>query len=235
MKLNDAMRELKSFSDARNRKTLLRHGAPCDALGVKVGDLKKIAKKIKVDQKLSEELYDTGLVDAMYLAGIVADPQSIKRSVLKRWASTSPWSVISEYAVAPVAAESPHGWNLGLDWIDAKDEETATIGWNTLSGVVSFVADEDLDVRKVGTLLTRIKREIHKAPNRVRYTMNGFVISVGCYVTKLNERALEVAEAIGEVSVDLGKTACKVPYAPEYISKVVKMGRLGKKRKHVRC
>ena len=45
----------------------------------------------------------------------------------------------------------------------------------------------------------------------------------------------EAAESIGKVDVDMGGTSCKVPFAPEYIDKVVKMGRLGKKRKQVRC
>jgi hypothetical protein len=65
--------------------------------------------------------------------------------------------------------------------------------------------------------------------------MNNFVICVGSYVPELLDRALEVAAANGKVSVDMGKTECKVPFAPDYIRKVEKMGRIGKKRRQVRC
>jgi len=229
------MRQLKSMGNTKTRATLQRHGAPRDIFGVRIGDLQKIARKVKKDQVLAEELYATGNGDAMYLAGLIADPLAIKPAVLKRWARSSSWAMVSEYAVAGVAAESPHGWKLGLEWIDSKNEDVASTGWNTLLGVISMTPDEDLDLKKIGSLLTRIKKTIHGAPNRVRYTMNNFVIAVGCYVIPLSDRARDDAEAIGKVDVDMGDTACKVPFAPAYIDKVVKMGRLGRKRKKARC
>jgi hypothetical protein len=80
-----------------------------------------------------------------------------------------------------------------------------------------------------------VERTIHQQPNLVRYTMNGFVISVGSYVAELTERAMQAAEKIGPVSVDMGNTACKVPSAAEYIRKVQDRGAIGKKRKTLRC
>ena len=65
--------------------------------------------------------------------------------------------------------------------------------------------------------------------------MNGFVIGVGCYVAPLSELALQTAEAIGKVECDMGDTACKVPFAPDYIRKVKQRGTIGKKRKTAKC
>ena len=65
--------------------------------------------------------------------------------------------------------------------------------------------------------------------------MNGFVIAIGTYVVNLTDKALEVANEIGKVSVDLGGTACKVPLATDYIGKVIDKGGAGKKRKTARC
>ena len=84
-------------------------------------------------------------------------------------------------------------------------------------------------------LLARVEKTIHKAPNQVRYAMNGFVIALGCYVKALTEAALKTGEKIGTVTVDMGNTACKVPFAPDYIKKVQKRGTIGKKRKTARC
>ena len=39
---------------------------------------------------------------------------------------------------------------------------------------------------------------------------------------------------IGEVEVDHGDTACRTPFAPDYIAKVEKMGRVGKKKKTIK-
>ena len=65
--------------------------------------------------------------------------------------------------------------------------------------------------------------------------MNAFVISVGCYVPSLTDLALQIGEKIGRVAVDMGNTACEVPFAPDYIRKVEKRGSIGKKRKTVKC
>ena len=65
--------------------------------------------------------------------------------------------------------------------------------------------------------------------------MNAFVIAVGSYVKPLTKKALATGRSLGTVEVDMGGTACKVPGAVEYIQKVEKRGRIGKKRKSSRC
>ena len=100
---------------------------------------------------------------------------------------------------------------------------------------MSTKPDADLDIAKLKQLLARVEKTIRKAPNHVRYAMNGFVIALGCYVKALTEAALRTGEKIGTVTVDMGNTACKVPFAPDYINKVQKRGTLGKKRKTARC
>ena len=82
-------------------------------------------------------------------------------------------------------------------------------------------------------MLKRSEKEIHSAPDRVRYNMNNFVITVGGYVAALTDEALAAAERIGSVEVDMGDTACKVPFAPDYIRKMQARG--SKKRKSARC
>ena len=143
--------------------------------------------------------------------------------------------MISEYTVAWIAAESDYGWELALEWIESTQEQIAAAGWSTLSSIVAMWPDDQLDIESLESLLSRVEASIHEAPNRVRYTMNGFVISVGGYVLPLGARAISVAENIGKVDVDVGGTACKVPLAAPYIRKMVDKGRAGKKRKMARC
>ena len=92
-----------------------------------------------------------------------------------------------------------------------------------------------LNAWAVRALLRRAVAEVHAAPDRVRYTMNGFIIAVGSYVTPLGPEALAAAETIGKVTVNMGGTACKVPLATDTIQKVIGMGRQGKKRKTAMC
>lgn len=235
MTVQEIMIELQSYGNEGTKKVLMKHGAKEPFFGVRVADLKKIVKKIKKDHALSLELYNTGNSDAMYLAGLIADENKISREDLTGWVEKAYWYMISEYTVAWVAAESNHGCSLGLEWIESDEESIAAAGWSTLSSLMAIKKDEELDLTALSALLGRIKNTIHQQPNRVRYTMNGFVIAAGSYVPALTDKALAVAGAIGKVKVDMGGTACKVPSAGEYIEKVVNMGRCGKKRKMARC
>jgi len=217
------------------RKVLKNHGVPDPILGVKIEELKKYQRQIKKDYVLSKELYDTGIYDAMYLASLVADESKMTPADYEDWLQKATCDPIAEYAVAWVAAEGPHGWNLGLDWIDSENERKQVSGWQALSGTVSVKSDAELDLDQIRLLLKRIQENIHQAPNRVRYVMNSFVISVGAYVVPLHEEAIQTARSIGKVTVDMGNTSCKVPFAMDYIQKIIDRGTVGKKRKMVRC
>lgn len=233
--VKQVMAELKKKGDAQTRKTYARHGVTENVFGVKVADLKVIGKKIKGNQELACELYETGNYDAMYFAGLVADGSQMTKKQLESWAKNATWGMIAEYTVAWVAAESPHARDLALKWMKSKNESIATSGWCTYSSMIATTADEELDLAEIKELLNRVVKEIDTAANRVRYTMNGFVIAVGSYVTPLMKQAKAAAKKIGKVSVNMGDTACKVPLAFEYIEKVEKAGRAGKKRTATKC
>lgn len=235
MTVNEIMAQLEALGSAQTKKVLSRHGAKEPFFGVKVGDLKPIQKKIKKDYALSLALYETNNSDAMYLAGLIADENQMTEADLQNWVEKANWYMISEYTVAWIAAESRFGWKLALQWIESPKENIASTGWSTLSSLVSIKQDEELDIEALNGLLDRVAREVHHAPNRVRYTMNGFVIAAGSYVAKLTEKATKVAADIGKVHVMMGETACKVPLATTYIQKIVDKDRVGKKRKMARC
>ena len=235
MTTEQVMKELEKKGSESIKKIFLNHGAKEPLYGVKVGDLKVIQKKVKKDHELAMSLYETGNYDAMYLAGLIADESKMSKKDIEQWAQGSASHGITEYTVAWVAAESKFGWELGMKWIDSPKEKIASAGWNTLSGVIAMKPDSELDIATIKKLLQRIIKEIHSAPNRVRYTMNGFVIGVGSYIKALTKEAVDTAKKIGDVYVDMGGTACKVPAAGDYIKKLETKGYIGKKKKTVKC
>ena len=235
MNAKEVLKQLEDFGDANTKKTLMKHGAKEPFFGVKVGDLKKILKKTKKNHELSLELYETGNSDAMYLAGLMADEKQITKEQLEGWVDKAYWYYLSEFAVPWVASETDFGFELGLKWIKSKEERIAAAGWATLSSYSGVNEDENLDIKAYSKLLDTVGKDIHKADNRVRHVMNGFVIAVGTYIEALTEKSQEIAEKIGKVSVEMGGTACKVPLATDYIQKIIDKGRVGKKRKTARC
>jgi 3-methyladenine DNA glycosylase AlkD len=235
--LTSIMADLKKRGSEKTRSIYIRHGAPADhTLGVSIAHLKTIAKTIKGQQSLACQLYETGVFEAMYLAGIVADGAQLTKKQLQTWAeSAAHMPMVSEYTIPWLAVENPHARDLSISWIASKKENIAASGWSTYSGLVSTMPDDALDLAEIEDLLNTIVKGIGKAQNRVRYTMNGFVIAVGAYVAPLNKQARQAAHQIGKVSVDVGETACTIPIAADYIAKIGASGREGKKRKTIRC
>ena len=231
------MAELKKKGSEKTRTIYARHGmAGKPMFGVSIADLKVIAKTIKGQQAVACELYATGNLDAMYLAGMVADGSKMSAEQLTTWAEgAAGLQMISEYTVAWVAVENAQGRELAKQWMKSKQEHVASSGWCTYSGLLATKLDTDLDLAEIEGLLSTVVKGIGSAQNRVRSTMNGFVIAVGSYVKPLLKQAKASAKQIGDVSVDVGDTACKVPLATAYIQKNEAAGRIGKKRKTIRC
>jgi 3-methyladenine DNA glycosylase AlkD len=227
--------ELRGLGSESIKKVLVNHGAQEPFFGVKIGDLKPIVKRLKPNYELALELYASGISDAMYLAGLITDDMKMTREDLQTWVNGANWSLHSESTVPWVASGGRYGRDVGIEWIESPVETTACAGWRTLSCVSLIRPDSELDLQEYEALLNRVQKTIHDQPNRVRYSMNSFVISCGCNLKALTELSTRVAVEIGEVKVMMGNTACKVPNAPDLIREAVAKGVVGKKQKTAKC
>jgi 3-methyladenine DNA glycosylase AlkD len=232
----DILNELEPLGNENYKQIMLRHFVKEPVFGVKIEYMKRIIKRIgHKHYKLALDLYDTGVYDARYMAGLIADETKMTKKDLEHWLKTANCPGLTEFTVPWVAAESKYGHELAMKWIEAKNEGVAAAGWATLSGLVALKDDDDLDLDELKKLLDRVQKTIHAQPDRVRYVMNGFVVAVGSYVKALTKQALQAAAKIGTVTVDMHGTDCKVPPAADYIKKVEARGAIGKKKKTVRC
>jgi len=228
---------LKGKAKENTRKIFSRHGMAYERiLGVNIADIKPIAKSIKGQQALAVELFGTGVMEAMYLAGLVADGARMTREQLNGWAEdAAELRMIAECSVPWVTVENPAARDLAVKWMASRKELVAAAGWATYAGLLIVRPDTALDLKEVEALLETIVQRIHTSPNRVKYTMNNFVICTGSYVKPLAAKARAAAKKIGVVMVDMGETECEVPSAAEYIAKVEARGKAYVKRKSIRC
>jgi 3-methyladenine DNA glycosylase AlkD len=231
----EIMEKLKDLGSEQSKRIYTNHGIKEPFFGVKIGDLKKLVKNVKKDHDLAVKLYNSGNHDAMYLAGLSVNPKLLSKETLEDWVKNAYWYMLAEYTVAQVTAESNYALELAMKWMKSEEEMIAVTGWSTYANYLSITPDEELDIAEIRELLNQVKNIIHDERNRVRYVMNGFVISVGAYVSELKDEAKEVAGHIGKVHVDVGNTACKVPLASAYIKKVEDKNRVGLKRKTCIC
>lgn len=231
----EILASLQALGTESVRRIYERHGAEGPLYGVKVGDMKPLLKRLRGQTAVHKTLFESGVADAQYLVGLAANGAQLDVATLQRWVRMQRFYLISEYALPWLAAEHPEGWQLALGWLDDPLDHVQAAGWSTLAVLCQWLPDSKLDPTSILGLLQRVQAQIGGAGNRTRYAMNGFVIAAGSGVAALFAPALEIASAVGVVRVDLGQTACKVPFAPEYLNKIQAMGRVGKKRSELKC
>lgn len=235
MDFETVMQELEALGKERMKKIYISNGAHEPLFGVATGAMKPIAKKIKINQPLAEELYATGNYDAMYFAGIIADPKAMTESDFDRWLDAAYFYMLSDFVVAVTLSESTIAQDVADKWIASGEELRMSAGWSCYCWLLGNRKDEEFSESKISNMLDLVKNTIHDSPERTKSAMNSFLNTVGISYSPLNEKAIETAKAVGTVEVKREKKKSSILNASESIQKEMDKGRLGFKRKYVRC
>ncbi len=235
MNANEVLQELAALGTERTKKVYTQNGAREPLFGVATGAMKPLVKRIKKNQALAEELYATGNYDAMYLAGMVADAKTMTAADFDRWIEGAYFYMISDFIVAVTLADTGIAQAVSDRWIASGQELYVSAGYSCYCWLLGNRKDAEFDKGKLEAMLDTVRDTIHTSPYRAQYAMNNFVQTVGISYLPLHEKALAVAKAIGSVEVRRGSTRLSVPIAAEEIEKAAAKGRLGFKRKYLRC
>ncbi|MDT9025750.1 DNA alkylation repair protein [Rossellomorea yichunensis] len=229
------MQELEALGKERSKKMYISNGAHEPVFGVATGAMKPIARKIKKDQALAEELYATGNYDAMYFAGVIADPKAMTEADFDRWIEGAYFYMLSDYVVAVTLAEADIAKDVADKWIASGEELKMSAGWSCYCWLLGNRKDEEFSESKLAGMLEQVKETIHIAPERTKSAMSNFVTTVGVSYVPLHELALQTAKEIGPVEmVREGKKNSTLKAADDILKQVEK-GKIGFKRKYVRC
>ncbi|MGE7759937.1 DNA alkylation repair protein [Peribacillus sp. NPDC097895] len=235
MNLEMVIQELEALGKERTKKMYISNGAHEPLFGVATGAMKPIAKKIKINQRLAEELYSTGNYDAMYFAGIIVDPKAMTESDYDRWMDAAYFYMLSDYVVAVTLSESDIAQEVADKWIASGEELRMSAGWSCYCWLLGNRLDVEFSESKISNMLDIVKNTIHDSPERTKSAMNNFLYTVGISYLPLHDKAVETAKEIGTVEVKRDKKKSSFLNAYESIQKEVDKGRLGFKRKYVRC
>ncbi|MBP1994232.1 DNA alkylation repair protein [Paenibacillus eucommiae] len=235
MDLEMVMQELEALGKERLKKMYLSNGAHEPLFGVATGEMKPIFRKTKINQPLAEQLYATGNYDAMYFAGIIADPKAMTAADFERWIDAAYFYMLSDFVVSVTLAEADIAQEVSDTWIASGEELKMSAGWSCYCWLLGNQPDSEFSEDKIAAMLELAKNTIHTAPERAKYSMNNFIYTVGVSYLPLHDKAVETAKAVGPVDVNRGKKKGGPLIASERIQKAVDKGDIGFKRKHVRC
>lgn len=235
MDFETVIQELESLGKERTKKMYMSNGAHEPLFGVATGAMKPMSKKIKINQPLAEELYATGNYDAMYFAGVIADPKAMTEADFDRWIDAAYFYMLSDYVVAVTLSESPLAQDIADKWIASGEELKMSAGWSCYCWLLGSRKDDEFSEDKLSWMMETVKNEIHDAPERTKSAMNNFLYTVGISYSPLSEQALETAREVGTVEMKRPNKKSSFLNASENIRKDLDKGRLGFKRRYVRC
>jgi hypothetical protein len=194
-----------------------------------------IFKRIKYNQPLAEQLYSTGNYDAMYLAGMIAEPKKMTEDDFDRWIKDAYFYMVSDFIVSVTLAETEIAFTVADKWIDSGEELVMSAGWCCYNWLLGTRKDVEFDKDKLFAMLNRVRDTIRNQPNRTRHAMIEFITAVGISYLPLHEEALRIAKEVGSVDVAKGLSQSQAITAVDYIQNAADKGKIGFKRKHVRC
>jgi 3-methyladenine DNA glycosylase AlkD len=217
MTFAQVMAKLKRLGTAQNRKIYARHGATGEIYGVSFAHLNQLEKEIGTDHELAERLWEIGILDAMWLATKIADPDRLTSATADEWLATVDSSPLAG-PFATLIARTPVAERKVDKWTRSRKERIRETGYTLLAELLRQ-DPEALDDEKLAQLVKTIEREINGSPNRARYAMNNALIAIGTFRPRFHEAAVAAAKRIGRVDVDHGETGCKTPDAVAYLEK----------------
>lgn len=218
MTLNETLSKLKSLGSENMRLLNKKNGSDDNQFGLKMGDIRTVAKPIKVDHKLALQLWETGNIDARLLATLIIDPKQLSLSEMDKMVRSINFTHVADWFNAYVVKEYPDKESLRNKWMQSKDPMAARAGWSLTAGRVAREPD-GIDLT---ALLDRIEKEMPKAAKEVQWTMNTTLAQIGINFSSHRKRALAIGEKLGIYRDYPVSKGCTSPFAPIWINEMVK-------------
>jgi len=218
MTVDEVLAQLESLGDDARHKHNTKAGAPDNQFGVKLGDIRAMAKTIKTDHALALKFWGTGNVEARLLATLIIKPKSLSADELDKRTRSTTCTQVADWLNAYVVAQHPEKETLREKWMTARDRWAARAGWNSTASCVNKGGD-GLDLP---ALLDRIEKEMPKAMPEVQWTMNNTLAAIGIHHPEHRERAVAIGEKIGLYRDWPVSRGCTPPYVPVWVEAMVK-------------
>jgi 3-methyladenine DNA glycosylase AlkD len=222
MTLKETLRELESLGNASVRAQNAKsgswgRGAGDNQFGVKHGDIRVLAKKIKADHTLAMSLWETGNIDAQYLAILLIKPKDLSAQEVDRLVRSVTFGWVADWLTNYVVKQHPDKETLRQEWMATDHRWAARAGWSlTAERVVK--SPDGLDPP---ALLDRIESEMGTADPVAQWTMNSALAEIGIHFPELRKRAIAIGEKLGIYRDYPVSKGCTSPFAPIWINYMV--------------
>lgn len=217
-KVNTILHELESLGNEKLKAQNIKRGAGHNQFGVKMGDIRKIAGKIKKDHALGLALWETNQMEARFLACLILDPKLLSNKELTAMVSSENYAFVVDWLYNYIIKDYADKQTLRTEWFTADNLMLQRLAWCLISGNVT----RKPDLENIPELLNTIENEMGQAPYDLQWTMNTALAQIGIKHPEFRERALTIGHKLGVLKDYPVSKGCTSPFAPIWIEEIVK-------------
>lgn len=215
--LEEALARLEALGSERMRAQNAKHGAGPNQFGVRRGDVRKVAAGIGADHALGLALWETGNIDARFLAILLLTPEALSSGEVDRLVRSVTFTEVADWLASYVVKRHSEKEALRQRWMTDEHPMAARMGWSlTHERIAKRPAGLDL-----AALLDRIQAELADAPPAAQWTMNFCLAEIGIRFPEHRARARALGERLGLYRDYPVSKGCTSPYAPVWIDAMV--------------
>jgi 3-methyladenine DNA glycosylase AlkD len=217
--VDDVLAELAALEDPKARAVNEKRG---DDHGVNLGKLRELAKRLKTQQELARQLWETGNTAARLLALLICRPKAFEQDELDVMLREARTPKVHDWLVNYVVKKNPHAEELRVAWFADPDPVVASAGWALTTERVAK-KPEGLDL---AGLLDIVEAEMKDAPDRLQWAMNHCLAQIGIEHAEYRARAIDIGERLRVLEDYPTPPNCTSPFAPIWITEMVRRQRV---------
>lgn len=217
MTLQETLTQLKALRNESTYAHNLKNGVGENQYGVKMGDIRALAKKIKINHSLAMELWETGNMDAQLLAVLIMDLKKLSGEDIERLLKSTKFTQVADWFYSYVIKVYGDKESLRGKWMQSENVMLARAGWSLTSGCIA----RNPELVDIQAILDRLEAEMADAAPEIQWTMNSALANIGINHPQYRDRALAIGEKLGIYRDYPVSKGCTSPFAPIWINEMV--------------
>ncbi len=204
MEYEAIIQELKSLSKPENVKGMARFGINSKkAYGIKMPELRRIAKNTGKNHELAEKLWHAGYNETKILASLIEDPKNVTENQMEKWAiGFNSWDICDQCCIN-LFHKTPFVYKKIFEWSERKEEFIKRAAFTLIA--VLAVHDKKTTDTKFKQFYPLIIRESTDNRNYVKKAVNWALRQIGKKNRNLNNESIKIAEQIREIDAKSAK------------------------------
>ena len=204
MQGKDVLNELRSLSNPEAVEGMARFGINSkNTLGVSMPALRNIARKIKGDHNLAQQLWASGIHEARILASMIDNPELVTEEQMENWVKDFDTWAVCDGCCLHLFKKTRFAYQKAVEW-SSRDKEFVKRAGFTLMACLA-IGDKRANDLQLESFLPLIKREASDDRNFVKKAVNWALRQIGKRNLSLNGEAVETAREIQQIDTRSAK------------------------------